>query len=621
MHRKLILSVLLVVAGTLSTRLPAYGQYIPPGVEQKVLLLLEPYGVDSPADRLGTDGVIESVAIEQQAIRITISSGETQGNLVLTTKVETERKPDSTLNSFLVYFDPPLSSGSLAGAAHLLLSAIERNDDGRFWSEFPQPAEVGTRTPVPPVEGTGYAWYDFIGEVLLGLLLVMLALLLPNLLRSLSGRPLYYWLALVGIVGLGVALRFFIVPSPEQQEAAPDEVCSADHHCNDFSPCTTDRCVEQQCVSQWAPPPGSTCCQADADCPQPADACLRAFCSPDNHLCADETLPECNVEPYAGQSRPPLDTSIGWLLAVPAKWAGNTSELARMVNKLGSSFSTLLVGLIPAVLGAPTGIALGAALLFAVSPAYLSVANTYTMGGLLTLLFLLLILIWSLQLTRSDLDQRKRYLLSAIAALLMLVLVGARLEMLLAWGVLAASGSTGTFRGRQRWFHLALVGVPGLAAFVARLAPMTGEEVSLLYPGLSPAGPLASLMANVDLLILQGVVIPFFLLVGAMGGLLVLKNQQRQLFGMSLALLAFLLLPLFFHATDYQMVRYIALPSLSLVFLGSAGLWWVGTNKVKLAWLAVLVLVVYFVLFPFTHLETVRNLGRTPDLLSHFHQM
>jgi hypothetical protein len=599
----------------------ASAQYIPPGMEERVLSLVSPYGVDSPADALGADAVISSIAIEQQIIRITIKSDAATGVLTLASAPLDEEPPAKSQGSFAVYLDDALVEGTLAQPTSLLLSAIAKNDNGRFWGQLPEPAELGATSPVPEIEGAGYAWYDFIGEVLLLILLVLLGLIVPVLVRSLGGRPVYYWLALVLAVGFGFALRFFVIPSPEKQPEQPDEVCSADHHCDDFSPCTADRCVDQLCQSDWAPPPGSNCCQTDEDCGASGDPCLRSFCSLESHLCADEPLPECNVEPYAGQSRPPLDTSVGWLLAIPAKWSGNTMELAGTVNRLASSMSTLLIGLIPIALGAPTGVALGAALLYATSPAYLAAANTYSMTGLLTFLFLLLLLLWSLQTNRKGLSDKQRWFLTAASGLLLLLLIAARLEMLFVWLVLLAAGCSNKMDRSRYWLHLGVAGAAGLLTFVIRLAVTSTAELELLVPGIAPQGPLASLMVNVDLLFLQGVVIPFFVLLGALGGLVLLRNQQRQLFGLSLAMLALLFLPLFFDLTPFQLVRYIAIPSLSLAFLAGTALWWIGQRKVKLAWLAVFILVLYFALFPFTRLDIVRNLGRTPDLLSHFHQL
>jgi len=598
----------------------AAGQHIPPGMEQRVLDLLKPYGVDAPADEVLPGILIDKVGIDKQQISIVLKSSA--GTAVLTLTPATEgASADVNTPGFAITFDEGARSTDFNPAATAVVAAIRNNDSGDFWNALPAPADLTPPAP-PPSAGGGFAVTDFIGELLLLVMLVLLGFTARYFISSISGQPVFFWLGLVACVILGASYRFFVVPSPPEQPKQPDVVCSSSLHCNDFNDCTEDLCVDQMCEFNWAPPAGVACCHTDADCPALEDPCLESFCSPSNHLCADRTKTECNVGPYSGQSRPPLDSSVGWLYSVPAKFTGNTSELAAHANVVLSTLSILLLGLLLVAWGAPAGMALSASFLLAVYPAGLAAAPTVTMAGLLGALLLLLLWVWALLARTSKLTGKHRLALTGLAALLIFLLTTARSEAIFL--LLPMIAALLPERGLARLWPAQIVSVGGaaLAGLALRHLMIPWQQIVESIPSLPAVDAWSNFLANADILFLQGVAVPVFVLVLVCAGIPVLLKENRSLLWMMLLLVPAVLGPvLFLELNPYQLVRLTGVPGLSFVVLAGAGLWRLARLKARFAWLAVAILVAYLAFFPLAHVQDIQDLAKTPSVTSHFYQI
>ena len=611
----------MVVSATLLTPALAPAQHIPPGMEQRVLDLLKPYGVDAPADEVVPGVVIDEVNIERLEIRIVLKSSSGTATLSLS-PARADSRCDATTAAFAIGFDDGAKSAEFAPAAATLVAAIAGNDSGDFWRELPEPAdlEVGD-TPSVQAAG-GFVVTDFIGEFLLLVLLALLVLTAPLFLKSISGRPVYFWLGLTACLLVGTFYRALVVPSPPEQPGQPDEVCSSALHCDDFNECTEDLCLDQLCEFNWSPPGHLACCKTDADCPPLDDPCLESFCSPTNHLCADRTTAECNVGPYAGQSRPPIDSSVGWLYSVPAKFAGNTPELAVILNVVLSSLSIVLLGLMLSAWGAPAGMALSASFVLAVYPGALAAAHTVSMTGLLSALLLLLLWSWALLARTPGTTPRRRLALTGLSAVLLFILTSARSEAFFL--LLPMAGAVMPEHAYRRLWPTAIASVAGaaVAGLALRHLLVPWELIVQSTPGLPGADAWANFLGNVDVLFLQGVAVPLFVLVLVCAGIFVLLQENRSLLWMTLLLVPAVMAPvLVLEVNPYQLVRLTGVPGLSFAALAGAGLWRLAHLKARFAWLAVAILVAYLALFPIAHLQDIQNLAKTPSVSSHFHQI
>lgn len=595
-------------------------QYIPPGMEQRVLDLLKPYGVSAPSDEVLPGIVIDEVNIDRQQIRIVLKSASRSATLSLSPAAD-GAKCDVCTPGFAITFDEGARSADFAPAVAAVAAAIEKNDSGGFWKALPEPADLTGDKPSGPIAG-GFAVTDFIGEFLLLIVLVLMGFTIRYFLASISGQPVFFWLGLAACLLVGATYRAYIVPSPPEQPGQPDVVCSSSLHCNDFNECTEDLCVDQMCEFVWAPPEGVQCCHSDADCPALADACLESFCSPTNHQCADRTKAECNVGPYSGQSRPPLDSSVGWLYSVPAKFAGNTPELAAALNVILSTLSIVLLGLFLVAWGAPAGLALAASFLLAVNPAGLAAANTVSMTGLLGALLLLLLWVWALLAHIRDVPDKHRYALTGLAAILIFLLTTARSEAVLLLLPMAAAVLPGRTFARLWPAAIVPVAVAAFAGLALRHLMIPWNSIAESAPSLPAADAWANFLTNADGLFLQGVAVPVFILVLACVGILALLKENRSLLWMMLVLVPAVLVPvLFLELNPYQLVRLTGVPGLSFVVLASAGLWRLARLKARFAWLAAAILVAYFAFFPLAHLQDIQDLAKTPSVSSHFYQI
>jgi hypothetical protein len=591
-------------------------EWIPPGAEERVVRLIRPFGIEAPDDQVAPGVVLSAIAIEKDSIRFELAAGAEGGSITLRSASDTVPSPDRTTRSFKATLDAAARSGALRTGADALLSAISANDDGTFWKELPVPAEVGRTSPAPEVsEGLGPA--DFVGEALLVLLLALLFPARAVLVRTLRGQPRYLWLGALACVALAATLRLVVLPAGAGVSPLNDKVCSSAVHCDDFNGCTRDECVDQMCVSTWAPPPGGGgCCLSDSDCPPSTDPCIQVVCDPDTNRCADRTT--CRSDPYGDQSRPPLDGSVGWLLAIPAKWVGNTTDLARLVNSWASSLSALLVPAAGLAWGMTPAVSLAGAFLWSVYPASLAAALGASMTGILAFLVLLLLALWGV-LMRGEPGGRQRRCLEAAAALVLFLLTTARPEYAALLLPLAVAPVLATANRKQNMTSLVAAGAAALLALILGAVLRTGEAGQSLFPDL--AAEVTAFVENTDTLFVSGLPVPFLLLLLSLAGIRQMLPENRPLALTLLSLFPLLVLQAaLVTAPAPQIVRLSLVPGLLFVFLGASGLRLIAGTKVRFAWLAVLTLLVYFALFPLQHRKDVQTLGSPAGISSTFYQ-
>ena len=252
-------------------------QHIPPGKEKDVLELFAPYSVDAPADRVGVDVVLDSVAIEREAIRVTLLRGD-QAATIIFGKKGAGQPPllESTL-SFDIWFEEKVADVGLAEAAGELAAAFKQNDTAPFWSEMPPSKDAGVPGGMNIPEPPGFQWYDFLGEFLVLALLVLFALTAANLAPRFRAMPRYLWVGLAVSLALGAGYRHSLSQAMVQtQDAAISQECETDPQCDDFNPCTEDLCINRRCTSQWAPQGDLPCCRADEECAPTEEHCVES---------------------------------------------------------------------------------------------------------------------------------------------------------------------------------------------------------------------------------------------------------------------------------------------------------------------------------------------------------
>jgi len=602
----------------LAAPMDASAEPIPRGMEERVLALFRPYGVDPPADTLPGGAILDAVRIEQESVVVVLVSGATRGTLTVAALRDAgATRPNETSRSFAMYLDRPATVAPLSDGAQALVGAIRANDDGTFWQSIPVPDEVGITGPAPEID-TGFGPVDFIGEAALAALLTLL-LLSWRAFRPLSaGFTLRSGIGFAWVLAGAVALRVWLAVPEPGEAPRPDQACSSAVHCDDFNPCTVDACVDQLCVSEWAPGAGTSCCARDADCPRSEDPCTEVFCDTAFHRCADR--PACTTDSYAGSSRPTMDTSMGWLLSVPAKWLGNTARTAEMMNSAASAGATILVGLLVLAWGGAPSAALSASFLWAVYPASLTAALSPSMSGTMMVLGLLSLLAWGL-LLRSPWPRCVSLPLAAAASLALFLVVMSRPEYALIIGPMGiAFAAQRNIERRPAWllWAPAASAAAGLALFLGLRSYGPGLPV---FPQLAVDGFGESVLRNLDWLFVSGLPIPVFLSLLALAGLPLTARGNRPFGWLLLSMLPLLVLPAFLFSTDQgTMVRITLLPSISLVICAGQALAALGKFKVRFAWMAVAALVVYFAVFPLQREREIQGAANASAIESHLHQ-
>ena len=596
-------------------------QQIPPGMEVEVLALFAPYGVEAPSDQVQS-ATIASISIEKSTISVTITRDGKSAQLRIGGRGIADRELLAQSRSFDIWLDEPVADAALLAACETLARAVQTNDTGSFWGQVPEPEKADKAESVAAQIAGRYFWHDFIGEFLLLALLTLFVLTRRQFIPLLAGRPRLFWLGLFLVFCLGTTYRFTLASKEVVDSVLPDEECGADFQCDDFNPCTADRCVEQICRFDWAPPEDSACCTADADCAPAVDRCVEIYCSAATNLCTQRNKAECEIDPYEGQSRPPSNTSVGWLYAVAAKYMGNTATTAAAINAVLSSLALLMLAFALLAWGATANISLGAAFLYAVLPLPLVASQTASMTGFLLFFLLLLMLALAPLVRAKPPDGRQCYWLAALIGLLFFVLVSARPDGFLLVPLFAIALLSSGAHERVHWKVFATLGLTVVFSLVTRLLLLAPTEFYGAFPMWAAESVWTNLLTGLDVVFVQGLAVPFLLILLALLGVPAAYRRNRPLFWLSFIM--FLGIPLylaFFDMTRYQVVRYSMIPGISLVILGSYGLGWLGSRRIKFAWLAVVILVAYFSYFPLSRVEKLRHLAASPLIDSHYFQI
>lgn len=588
---------------------------IPPGMEARVLGLLRPYSVEAGEDDVGNGVLLNSVTIDREVIKIELKKGEATAVLVLSPNGSVEKPSVGRTRSFDAEWSGETPAAAFLAAGRSVLKAIDSNDDGSFWVGLPAGSFDSVRAEAPPLGSTQYLWTDFIGEALLVCLLLLFFLTRRSFLPIIVGRPRWFWLALPLVAGAAFGYRLAATPDKLRSRAEVSSECAGDAHCTPPNECFRGICEQQKCRYEWAPPPGSRCCRTDADCTGEAEWCWELFCDLERNQCTERPKAACTEGLYGGFSGPPANTSVGWLFAVPAKYTGNTKEAAQWYNTVLWALSSVMLALMLAAWGAPSGAALAAAFMHAFLPAGLVAAQFPSMAGLLSFFVYLFFMVLAPMACRGKTASRNSLLHAVLAGLLFFVLESARPEAFLL--LLPATGMFLAAGRRKLSLDLALLAGIALVSILSRFVLLSTEELRACFPPLSSSFP-DSLVTSLVLLFVDGVAVPFMLLLLALLGVPGLYRSNKPLFWLAFVLFLFIPLPLGFFSLDpSQVTRYSLVPLTSLLVLGGYGMLWIGTRNVRTAWVAVLILVIYFAVFPWARLDKLQGLlkgGETTSL-------
>jgi len=602
----------------------ATAQHIPPGLEKDVLKLFEPYGVVAPADQVTDSVVIDSIIIDKTVVRVTLFRNDLSARLNLSARGSGKTPLLDATPSFDLWLAQPVEDEALAGAVGRLVAALKTNDTGTFWSSFETKPEIDASQAIVSEIAGSYFWFDFIGEFLLLALLLLFVVNRRQLTACLRGHSALFWAGLFLIICLGTGYRIMLFMVEEEATVLLHEACDEDSQCDDFNRCTSNQCIDQECTFAYDPPDGDLpCCRTDADCAPAEHRCLETFCAPDTSICAQRTRRECNIGPYAGQSRPPSNTSVGWFYGIPAKILGNTTDTATQINLVLSSLSILLLALFLLAWQATAKTTLGATLLYAVLPASLASAQTMSMTGFLITMTLLLLLSFApLVRLEQPATGADRYPLAALVGTLFFILASARPDAFVLLLPMGAALLCGRAYARLDRVTAGILAAAVVLAFVSRLFSLTRREFVEAFPTLALESLADNFLAGLDVLLFQGVSFPFLLFASALVGAPVLYRANKHLF--LLCITFFLAIPIYvalFQMTQHQIVRYALVPAISLVTLGGCGLQWLGTRKIRFAWLAMAILVAYFCYFPISRTAGIKKLMTSPTIVSHFFQL
>ncbi len=599
----------------------AKAQRIPPGKEKNVLDFFAPYGIDAPADRISPDAAIDSVSILPDAIRVVLVGGDGQLQLTLIMLSSASTPPWRQTGSFDVLLETENPPEPLLAAANTLVNRVHANDDGTFWNEVPPETETPTLFDRIRVEAdTSFHWYDFIGEVLLLLLLISAALSSSAIRSQFPSLSRKFWLGVLLILALGGYLRLALFAEVRSEGSESPDQCIEDVQCNDHSQCTRDVCTNQQCDFLWDPPEDSKCCLADEDCGLPDDPCKRTYCNQEASRCMLVIRPECNLGPYLGHSGPSLHSSVGWLFAIPAKWSELSTRKLEGFYQASSTLSILLLILLTLVASRKPRFALALGLVWATFPPAIMNAQSGSVSNTilpLLLLFLLGLITWVRATQTHDLWRRLPPLL--LAGIAFFLATTGRLESFLvllpAWWLLAKAKPQGVRRVEWGILCGAAALSLGVALLLASLDPSI-LAIATLNSAIDPHATWNSAWTTLS----NGAFLwgtPYFLL--TVWGFYALWRTQRELFFLSAMLLLLVLLPatLFHFTSTFQAMRYSLIPCFAVVIAVAAGLVELARSKKKLLRLLLLALLIFLVVKPFTNAPQMGLLTQNGDITNH----
>jgi uncharacterized integral membrane protein len=606
----------------------AHAQYIPPGKEKSILGLFAPYGIDEPADQLGDGAVLAEVRIEASRIVVKVAAGEAAAEMAL---AKSGHRPEGITGepfASSAAFDLWLltaADGPVKAGLGRLADAVKKNDDGGFWdAETVAPPERSEPEPEAAAgPGVSSRTVLLVGGILLLVLLLGLALAnVPALLTALAGRGTFFWLGLAVILAAGTGYRVHL--GRQSQEVVADGVdtsapCRTDDDCDDKLPCTVGACEDEQCVFRPDKSLGAQCCQADSDCPAVDARCIEAYCSPAIWECAER--PSCaDMEGIdTGPSLAVRDTSAAWLLSLFGPDVGSPLPGARTAALLFSVLSLLFFTLFVAVAGGPTAMALGSGAFYALFPPSLLSAVTPGVSAVASAFFFLTLLFAGLARASDDGSRGRLAMALAGFAVAGFSLLTVRPELGLAALVAAALVL------RPARHKVPMLVLSGLLALVAvlqllRLSGVAHPMVGETYPFAGLAGYGTRLGPVLDLLLFQGNVVPFLLVLVALAGL---RLGLREFRGLTLFALvsvaAGFFYPALFTTLRPAWVLYGSVLLAPLALLGGMGVCWIARREGPYVKLSLLILAVYFAIYPVQRAETLVELAGEHTVDSPYH--
>ncbi len=602
--------------------------YIPPGRESAILNLFSPYGIDAPKDQLGGGAVLAEVKIKDATVEVLVDAAGQRGTMTITAL---EERPDGVTGaaiaktpSFAIWAVSGQDKPAIAAAFENLAKAVTQNDTSDFWAAnsiapelpgapptVPLANRVETPEPDRPLGAMAY--------ILLGLAVLLLGANIPAIKATSSGRGYKFWLVLALILAIGGAARFQAASAvPARKPDAATVTCQDASNCNDGNLCTTDVCEVGECAHLPDASLGAECCVVDLDCPPAQGHCEESFCNLEISRCgargncfADgQALPV--IAPTAPEAALPPSTLATWIFTAAGNDAAKVGVLeARDMAVISASLGLLFLALFLLVYGASSTTILSATFIAAVFPAALVSAGTAGAAGLVScLLSLALLSVALVAHTRTQKGwagfaamglfvvatgmlgwQKPEFALFPSLFLILVSFQETRLRPYL-WG------SALIALGLAAWQFFRLVEEPHL--YEATLSYSQGADVAL------------------QSLLITGQAIPFLAVLAALLGTVTAPRGQRMLplLGIVAYLLAYGYAALL--AGDAQHAVRLATPLAILLSIpAGVGVAWIARRPSTYATLCVVILVIYFALFPLVRRNALLALSAASSVEQH----
>lgn len=629
MTRRLVILCLLsltMLPATLSAR------YIPPGKESAILNLLSPYGVEAPKDQLGGGAVLTEVKIKDAAIELLVSAAKERGTMMLTA---VDDRPAGVSGdalartpSFALWVTSGADKPALSGAFDALAAAIAKNDRSDFWTANSLVPEEPAAPPVVPLSNRQETPEPdrpsgAMAFILLGLAILLLAANFSALRTAAGGRGRKFWVFLLLTLAIGGAARYQAATTAPARKTDPATVtCQDVENCDDGNPCTTDVCEVGECVHLPDASLGDECCVVDLDCPPAAEHCEESFCNSDINRCgrrgncfADgQSVPI--VAPVVEEPTLPPSTLATWVFTAAGNDAADVGTLeARDMAVISATLALLFLALFLLVYGATSTTILSATFIAAVFPATLVATGATGASGLVScLLSLSLLAVAFVARARTEGGWQGYVALGffivatgmlgwqkpefAIFPALFLIFISFQEKSLrpCLWAAACISLGLGA------WQFARLVGEPGL--YEAGLPFAQGFDISL------------------QTLLIVGHIIPFLVVLAALLGTVTAPRGERllPLLGIVAYLLAYFYAALF-AADQVQAVRLAAPLAMLIAIPAGVGVAWIARRPSTYATLCVVILVIYFALFPLVRRNALLAVTSTSSVEQHDREM
>jgi hypothetical protein len=611
-----------LVALTLLLPTIVRAEYIPPGKEAAILGLFAPYGIDAPADQLGGGAILSEVKIQDASIEVVVTADGKRGSLAITSLAD---KPMGATGeavakslSFAIWRlgggDVPAIDAALA----TLAKVIKKNDQSDFWAtntvepELPEAAPVSAQSnrSEPPEPDRPYGAMTYL---LLGLALLFLGANFPALKATAAGRGYKFWALLVLTLAVGGAARLQTANNvPARKPDATTVSCQDASNCDDGNECTVDICEVGECTHVADASLGVQCCVTDRDCPPSETHCEETFCSLELNVCGtrgtcfgDEERPTAVVT-VGEQADLPPSTLATWIFTAAGNDATDIGLLeARDMAVISSTLGLLFLALFLLVSGANSTVVLSATFVAALFPAGLVAAGAGGASGLVSCLLCLSLLAVALVGHGRAEGGTAGWASLGLYVVATGLLGLQRPEFVLFPAIYLLLIS---FQKPQLRFFLWGATVISIAIAALQFSRLSGS--SGLYEAALPFSQSAGLALKT--LLVNGQAIPFLLILAALLGTVTAPRGERllPLLGIVAYLLGYGYAALL--AGDALHAVQLATPlAILLAIPAGIGMAWIAKRPSTYAMLCVVILVVYFALFPLVRRNALLTLTVT----------